>query len=172
MSFLELSEERYSCRSLTNKPIEEEKIQAIIRTAVNAPTAVNYQPFKVWVIESPEALALAKSTCTQPFIQPAPVIFVIGGDPSKAWVRRYDGKNFVDVDAGIIATQMMLEIQDLGLGTTWVGGFDPAQMKAHFPEMEGYELIAMFPVGVPSEDAQPGSAHTRYKPEEELVVRI
>lgn len=44
MNFLELAEERYSVRSYSNKPIEEEKIKRILKAAQLAPTAVNYQP--------------------------------------------------------------------------------------------------------------------------------
>ena len=31
-----------------------------------------------------------------------------------------DGKNSGDIDASIVATHMMLEIADLGLGSIWV----------------------------------------------------
>lgn len=169
--FIKLAHERYSCRALTDWPVEKEKIDLIIEAGLCAPTAANRQPFKIFVMESEEALKKVKSYCTQAFIQPAPVVFIIGADPDTAWVRGMDEKNFADVDASIIATQMMLEIQDLGLGTTWIGHFECEKIREAFPEMKGYSLIAMFAVGYPEENAKPSPMHEKSKPEEELVIR-
>ena len=171
MDFLTLAKERYSCRKLTDRPVSEEQICAILEAGLAAPTACNYQPFRIWVLTSDEALAKVKASCRQQFIQPCPVVFVIGGDTSRAWVRDYDGKNFADVDAAIAATHMMLEIQDQGLATTWIGHFDPKKLGDTFPDMQGYSLIAMFAVGYAAEDAVPAELHTKCRPEEELIQR-
>ena len=56
MSFLELAKDRYSVRKFSDKPVEQEKIEQILEAAIVAPTACNNQPYKVWVIESEEAL--------------------------------------------------------------------------------------------------------------------
>lgn len=56
MSFLELAQERYSVRSYSDKPIEQEKIDKILKAAQLAPTAVNYQPQKIYILRSAEAL--------------------------------------------------------------------------------------------------------------------
>lgn len=172
MSFIELTRERYSCRSLTSRPVEKEKIDAIIAAGMNAPTACNYQPARIWVIESEEGLRKVRSVCRQTFVQDTPVVFIIGADEKEAWIRDYDSKNFADVDASIIAAQMMLEIADLGLGTTWVGHFDVNEIVKLFPSMKGYSLIALFAVGYPAEDAKPAAGHYRSKSEEEMVCRL
>ena len=52
MTFLELAQERYSVRTYSDKPVEREKIDLILKAAQLAPTAVNYQPFRVYVLES------------------------------------------------------------------------------------------------------------------------
>ena len=88
----------------------------------------------------------------------------------EAWVRKFDNYNFADVDASIVATHMMLEIADLGLGTTWVGHFDEPLLKEEFPEMKDYELIAIFPVGYPAEDAKPAERHNIRRNVEEAVA--
>ena len=170
MDFLTLSKERYSVRKLSEKPVEQEKIDKIIEAGIVAPTACNLQPFKIWVMQSQEALDKARQTNSFKFVKEAPVIFVIGGKADEAWKRSFDGHNFVDVDASIVATHMMLEVQDLGLGTTWVGYFDPDKMKVLFPEMKGYELICVFGVGYPAEDASPADGHTSFKERDELVA--
>lgn len=169
--FIRLAKQRYSCRMLTDRSVEKEKIDLIIEAGMCAPTAANYQPFRIFVMESEEALSKVKSFCRQPFIHPAPAVFIIGADPHAAWTRHIDGKNFAEVDASIVATQMMLEIQDLGLGTTWIGHFECEEIKEAFPEMKGYSLIAMFAVGYPAENAAVSPMHEKSKPESDLVIR-
>ena len=56
MSFNDLARKRYSCRKLAAKPVEQEKLDAIIEAGILAPTAVNKQPFRIWVAKSPEAV--------------------------------------------------------------------------------------------------------------------
>lgn len=69
----------------------------------------------------------------------------------------------------IAVTQMMLQAADLGLGTTYVGMFDPEKLTAAFPEMAGLVPIAMLPLGYPAEGAHPARLHTDRKPMEQLV---
>ena len=50
---------------------------------------------------------------------------------------------------------MMLQAADLGLGTTYVGMFEPEKLLAAFPEMAGTVPIALLPLGYPAEGAHP-----------------
>lgn len=112
---------------------------------------------------------MQKVSQTTSFIFGAPVAFVVGSKADAAWVRPFDEKNFADVDASIAATHMMLEIEALGLGTTWVGYFDAPKLKELFPEMADYELVAIFPVGYPAEDAKPSARHAERMGVEKLA---
>lgn len=56
MTFLELAKKRYSCRSLQDRPVEEEKLHRILEAGNLAPTAVNKQPIHFWVLKSSEAM--------------------------------------------------------------------------------------------------------------------
>lgn len=159
MPFLTLAEKRYSCRKLLDRPVEEEKLKRILEAGNLAPTAVNKQPFHIWVLKSPEAMEHFRQVTSYTF--GAPVAFVVGSKAADAWIRPYDKKNFADVDAAIAATQMMLEIEALGLGTTWVGHFDASKLKEFFPVMAAYELVAIFPVGYPAPEAEPSARHTQ-----------
>ena len=161
MEFLELAEKRYSCRKVKEQKVPRELVEKILKAGDLAPTAVNKQPYQVWVLESEEAYkAVAESTH---FLFGAKTFILIGAKKESAWVRPADGYNFAAVDASIVATHMMLEIQALGLGTTWVGHFDPAKLAEHYPEMADYECVALFPVGYPTADAKPSDRHTKRK---------
>ena len=167
MDFEKLSAERYSLRKFSDRPVEQEKLDLILEAGRNAPTAHNLQPQRIFVIRTPETLEKADG-CTAAHFHP-PVILVGAYDPEAAWKRETDGKNHGEIDAAIAATQMMLQAADLGLGTTYVGMFEPEKLLAAFPEMEGLCPIAMLPLGYPAEGAHPARLHAQRKPMEELV---
>ena len=167
MDFEKLSAERYSLRKYSDRPVEPEKLALILEAGRNAPTAHNLQPQRIFVIQSPEALEKADA-CTAAHFHP-PVILVVAYDPEAAWKRETDGKNHGEIDAAIAATQMMLQAADLGLGTTYVGMFEPEKLWAAFPEMQGTMPVAMLTLGYPAEGAHPSRLHASRKPLEELV---
>ena len=167
MTFAELSAARYSLRKFAATPVEQEKLDLILEAGRNAPTAHNNQPQRIFVIQSPEALEKADA-CTSMHFH-APMTLVVAYDPESAWKREHDGKNHGEIDASIAITQMMLQAADLGLGSTYVGGFEPEKMLEAFPEMAGLCPIAMLPLGYPAENARPSKLHTMRKPMEELV---
>ena len=109
MEFNELIQDRFSCRALSDSEIPHEVLGRIFEAARVAPTAVNKQPFKVWAVESPEARAKLAETTNYTF--GAGVFLVVGGKHEDAWVRPYDGRNFADVDASIVATYIMPKLQ-------------------------------------------------------------
>ena len=166
MDFEKLSAERYSLRKFSDRPVEQEKLDLILEAGRNAPTAHNLQPQRIFVIRTPETLEKADG-CTGSHFHP-PVILVVAYDPETSWKRETDGKDHGEIDAAIAATQMMLQAADLGLGTTYVGMFEPEKLLAAFPEMAGLRPIAMLPLGYPAEGAHPSRLHADRKPVEEL----
>ena len=169
MKFSELVKSRYSCRKFSARAVEDEKVNAILEAGRLAPTAKNVQPVKLWVFRSGEALEKIKSCTPFAWMKEVPVVIGVGGTTEGAFVRPFDGRNFEDVDASIVATQIMLAVEAEGLGTTWVGFFDVNKMRELFPTTTGYDLVALFPVGYPAEDASPSDRHEIRKTLGELV---
>lgn len=167
MDFAQLSQARYSLRKFSDRPVEPEKLSAVLEAGRNAPTAHNLQPQRIFVLQTPEALEKADA-CTAAHFHP-PVMLVVAYDLEAAWKRETDGKNHGEIDAAIAVTQMMLQAADLGLGTTYVGMFEPEKLLAAFPEMQGLEPIALLPMGYGAEGAHPSRLHADRKPMEELV---
>lgn len=170
MQFEQLAADRYSCRKLSDRPVSEALLNRIVETAVLAPTAVNYQPYRIFRMASDEARQAVHAVTHCTF--GAPEFLLVGCRKEDAWVREYDQRNFGDVDASIVATHIMLEIKALGLDTTWVGHFDAPRLQTLLPELAGYDLIALFPVGYAAEDAEPGPRHSQRKPLEELYKAL
>lgn len=157
MDFLQLAKERYSVRKFSNKKVEREKLYLILEAGRIAPTAVNYQPQRILVIESDESLNKLKE-CT-PYHFNAPLSLLVCYDSNVSWKRSYDNKDMGDVDASIVTTQMMLEIANLGLGTTWVGHFSPDIIRQKFKIPENIIPVALLPIGYPCENSEPHKLH-------------
>ena len=94
-----------------------------------APTACNFQPQRILVLDNKESLEKLKK-CT-PYHFHAPLALVVCYDKTTSWKRK-DGDDMGEVDAAIVTTQMMLETENIGLGTTWVGYFDKAELVKEF----------------------------------------
>ena len=170
MEFNTVLQRRYSCRSFSANPVEQEKVDRILEAGRIAPTAVNKQPVHVWAVSCPETLEAIKGVTRSNY--GAPLILVVGCRPTDAWVRRYDGKNGAEVDASIVATYLMLAAENEGLATLWVGSFDPVLLKSILPGSDGYELVAMINVGYPSEGSAPSAMHGSRVTMEEFVTKI
>lgn len=160
MNFSKLASERFSCRKFKEREVEQEKIDEILRSAMVAPTAVNKQPQRILVLNDKEKLKKLDE-CTKYGFN-APLCFVICYDRDKAYNRGYDGKNSAEIDASIVTTHMMLQAQDLGLGTTWVMAFNPIAVRECYSIPDNLEILALLPTGYPAEDVQVSPMHSKF----------
>ena len=166
--FLKLAEKRYSVRKFINKPLEQDMIDKILQAGMVAPTGCNYQPQRILVINSEESIQKLRK-CTKCHFD-APTAMLICYNKDECWVRKYDGKTCGVADACIVTTHMMLEAEDLGIGTTWVMHFDPAAMRCEFEIPDNIEPVALLVMGYPAEDCEPSHLHSEFRPIEEIVV--
>ena len=146
MNFLELARKRYSVRAYKSDPVEQEKLDRILEAARLAPTAVNIQPFQLVVIHTADRKAELLQIYSKKWFVQAPIVICACGIIGKSWVRR-DGKNYNDVDVAIVMDHLILAATAEGLGTCWVGAFDPAAAKEVLRLPEGVEPIAFTPLG-------------------------
>ena len=139
MDFTTLIRNRYSCRAFDPREVGQEIVDRILEAGRIAPTAVNRQPVHVWAVTDAAMRAAIQGVTRSNY--GAPVLLVVGCRPADAWVRRYDGKNGAEVDASIVATNLMLAAENEGLATLWVGSFDPMGLAALLPGTDGYDLV-------------------------------
>ncbi len=83
----------------------------------------------------------------QTWISQAPAVFVITGKASKMEGIKDRGKQFMAVETGLAAQGLLLEETALGLGGTFVGGFDPPKAHAVLGLPAGEEVLAVLPTG-------------------------
>ena len=159
MDFSELINTRYSVRAYTPDAVEEDKLQRLLEAARLAPTAANRQPFQLIVIHTAGREEELKRIYGKDWFVQAPLVIGICGIPAEAWVRR-DGKSCVDVDVAIVMDHLILAAADLGLGTCWVGAFDPSAAREILALPDDVEPIAFTPLGYPADQPRPKKRKT------------
>jgi nitroreductase len=150
MDFKEIAKTRYSVRNYSSERIEDEKLNIVLEAARMAPTAVNFQPFRLYVIKNEEIRHLINECYHRAWFATAPVIIVAVGLHDSAWKRGNDGKDYTDVDITITIDHLTLQATDLGLGTCWVCNFDAARCKEILKLKPSEEVIALLPIGYPA----------------------
>ncbi len=128
MNFAEIAAKRQSCRSYDPaRPVEEEKLNAILETARLAPSACNSQPYHITVCKGERAIAVAKATQglgINKFAPDAPVLLVISERPYASTASRYaeeTGNDYRSMDIGILAAYITAEATVQGLGSCILG---------------------------------------------------
>ena len=164
MTFMELAKSRYSVRGFSDTPIEEEKLASILEAGRLAPTAHNNQPQRIYVAKSADAIAKLRelSPCTYN----SPLILIICYDD------KAQAAHFGEMDATIVCTHMMLEAWDKGVGSCWVGMFNPAELSKAFDLPENIHPVALLPLGYPAEGVAAGPFHSSFKPAEETIFEL
>ncbi len=167
MDFLKLAAERYSVRNFENKHLEQEVIDKILKAGHLAPTGCNYQPQRILVLNTDQAIQKLKE-CTKCHFG-APTAMLVCYNKDETWKRPYDGALSAPVDAAIVTTHMMLEAHSIGVGTCWVMHFDPFKMKEEFNIPQNIEPLALLVMGYPDKDAKPLNLHSQFRPIDEVV---
>ncbi|MBE7037721.1 MAG: nitroreductase [Ruminococcaceae bacterium] len=167
MEFEKLITERYSVRKFKNEHLEKDCIDKILNAAHKAPTGCNYQPQRILVINTDEAIEKLKK-CTKCHFD-APCAMLICYNQDETWKRPYDGALSAPVDAAIVATHMMLEAHNIGVGCCWVMHFNPFSLKEAFNIPDNIKPLALLVMGYPASDAKPLDMHFKYRDMNEVV---
>ena len=108
---------RTSVRSYEERPVEPEKIEKILKAAMVAPSAMNQQPWEFYVVTNKDALQkLSEVSPYATMTAMAPVAIVVCG--------RKDGltvPELVEVDLSLATENILLEIEEQGLGGVMLG---------------------------------------------------
>ena len=164
-TFLDMARERWSVRRFKQEQISDEHMARILEAGRCAPSACNYQPQRVLVLQSDEAIQRMRQVTHWAFN--APTVLLVCADLEESW-KNVDGCDSAEVDATIALDHMMMEAWECGVGSTWVRGFDERVMRAAFNIPATWKIVAMMPMGYPAENARPSNWHFKRKSNEEL----
>jgi nitroreductase len=155
-AFQQLVRGRRSIRRYLDKQVEREKVLACIEAARLAPSADNVQPWRFLIIDDPELKArfahevFSGIYFISRFAAQAPVIIMI--------LARLDiianriGKQIQDVsfyliDIGIAGEHIVLQAEELGLGTCWIAWFNSRKARKFFKIPRKYKIVSLMAMG-------------------------
>lgn len=167
MEFTEVIENRYSCKSFSSRPVENEKLEAILKAGRLAPTAKNLQEQHIYVLKSEDVLA--KIDSVTPCRYGAPVVIVVAFDKNNVYTYPGGKRESGIEDATIVATHMILAAANEGVDSCWVNFFDPEQLANLLELPDNEEILMVMDLGYASEGAGPLANHNKRKPLSETV---
>ena len=106
MEFKDVVKERYSCKKYDSRQISDEQLAAILEAGRLAPTAKNLQEQRIYVLQSPEALAIVDELT--PCRYGAPTVIAVAFDADNVFTYPGGKRDSGVEDAAIVATHMML----------------------------------------------------------------
>ena len=161
MEFKDVITQRYSVRGYLDKEVEKEKLEYVLKAATIAPTGVNNQPFKVFVIDTKKHKDELSEIYGAKWFVEAPYVLCVVAIKNEAWTRPWDQKNISDIDATIVMDHIILAATDVGLGTCYIAAFKKNRAHKFLNLDETEEAVLFTPLGY-------GNAEPRDTPRTEL----
>ena len=143
---------RRSIRRYQAKQIPQDVLLQVLEAARLAPSGANRQPFQLIVVTDPEKKKGLVPLCkNQHFVEEAPVFIAGVDDPQQKWNK---------VDLSIALDELSLAASEKGLGTCWVGAFDPDKLAAYLGVPNDKVITVCMSLGYPDEspEARPRKA--------------
>jgi len=156
---MEVIKARRSVRKYEEKDVPEEILNSILETVRWSPSWANTQCWEVVVIRDKEIKENLKETifpknpATNAIAQAPVLLAVCGKLKSSGFYNNIVTTKFGDwfmFDLGLFTQTLCLAAMDFGLGTVVVGLFDHDKAKGIIKVPEGYELVALVPLGYPA----------------------
>lgn len=157
---------RKSVRGYADRPVEDEKLNAILEAARLAPSASNRQEWRFVVVRQPETrqkLAQAASSVAA-FVGKAPVLIAACAQTDEHVMQC--GQLSYPIDVAIAVDHLTLAAVEAGLGTCWVAMFDEQKVKTILGIPAKVRVIALLTLGYP---ANPSAIEKKRLPLKEIV---
>ena len=142
---------RVSIRKYQDRPVEKEKTLAMLRAAMQAPSAANQQPWEFYVVTNKEKLdALSKVHAYAGMTKDAPVAIVA------VYRKECRLPDYAQIDLSAAMENLWLEADAQGLGGVWIGiapweeRMKPVEEILNIPDT--LRAFAIFPYGYPAEE--------------------
>jgi nitroreductase len=165
MDVTEAIRTRKSVRSYLDMEVEKEKLNRVLEAARMAPSAGNRQEWRfVVVTDAEKRRRLAVEAAGQPFVAGAPVVIAACAKPDGKIMRC--GELCYPIDVAIAIDHLTLAAAAEGLGTCWIGSFDPGVVRRILDIPEDIVVVELLPLGYPKD---PGTVEKSRLPLETIV---
>jgi nitroreductase len=153
MDVMEAIRARRSVRSYEDRPVEDEKLEAVLEAGRLAPSAKNLQEWRFVVArDAATRKRLMAAAKNQTFVGEAPVVIACCAETDNHVMSC--GQLAYPIDVAIAVDHMTLKAVEEGLGTCWIGAFYEDKAKAALGIPQAIRVVALLPLGYPKyEDA-------------------
>jgi nitroreductase len=153
MDVYEAIRTRKSVRSFQDRPVEPEKLRRVLEAAGLAPSANNDQEWRFVVVSDRQKRdRLSCEASTQRFMAEAPLIVAACAETDDRTMRC--GQKAYPIDVAIAIDHLTLAAVAEGLGTCWIGSFDPAEVRRILGIPPSVMVVELLLLGYPR-DPQP-----------------
>lgn len=166
MSIIPAIKNRRSIRAYKNTPVEQEKIKAILRSAMYSPSARHTRGWEFMVVTNPQLIEkLGHIKAGAEHVLQAQAVIVVMSEENDHWLE----------DASIVSAYIYLETTNQGLGTCWTHIHGSQTLEGESCEDKIKEMLSiepdkrvlcLMPLGYPDEEKEP---HADEEYEEEKV---
>ena len=145
---------RKSIRKFLDKEIEDEKIERLLKAGMQAPSAINSQPWEFIVVKDKEGIEKIENMSM--YSKPAKtstccIITLFNND----YTDRFDNYKWVQQDMGACTQNILLQAVEEGLGAVWLGTYPDMErvnyLKEHFNIPENVYPYSVIVLGYPTE---------------------
>ena len=153
MNLMQAIQARRSIRDFQERPVEEEKLLAVLEAGRLAPSARNMQDWRFIVVRDPATRQrLAEAARDQKFVGKAPVVIAACGTSDLVMTC---GQPAYAIDVAIAVDHMTLAAAALDLGTCWIGAFYEEKVREILGVPQAIRIVALLPLGYPAEEPGP-----------------
>lgn len=146
--FLDLLRRRSAYRAIDPRPVEKDKLQAMLEAAQLSASCMNLQPWRFLVLDEADALEKVRAALADGnyWAKTAPVL-LIGLSRADLDCSIPDGRDYFLFDLGMATQNLMLQATELGLVARPMAGFKPAVIREAFGIPESYTILVAIAVG-------------------------
>ena len=152
--------QRTSCRSYDPKPVPREHLELMLEAARLAPSACNKQPWRFVVVQDE---ATRMRLIEEAFLAGIPMkwaadagsIIALGMEKSAITHKiapKISGVDYPLLDLGIAGEHLVLQAEELGLGTCWIGWIKPKEVRRIVGWPRSIEPVSLITVGWPASE--------------------
>jgi nitroreductase len=165
MEVMEAVRKRRSIRAYQPTPVEQDSLDKILEAGCLAPSWANTQTWRFIVVRNVKAKTDLADAANPPgsrnnvVMKQAPVVIAACAELNRAGFR--EGKAVTDkegywfmFDVALALENMVLEAEELGVGTLYIGAFDAKKAGNVLSIPEGYVCVALLPLGYAAEQPE------------------
>ena len=145
---LGLLKQRSAYRAIAPRPVERDKLKAMLEAAQLSASCMNNQPWRFVVLDEPDALEKGRSALADGnyWAKTAPVL-IIGLSRVDLDCRPADGREYYLFDLGMATQNLLLQATEFGLVARPMAGFQPAVIQEGFNIPDSYTILIVIAVG-------------------------